>query len=732
MEETIIAIGMILKNVVSNDEFRILYIGHGYLSICKINTNKLEIEFPTLISVNKKLRNNIFTLDVTQNRIIDFNDIKEKQLTNYNKKKQFVDKIVEVYGPTFVGLLGKKTKPIINKFISESGYSKAQTWNIIRKYLQSGFYDNSLLDTRLTKGKDITKNKYNYKKKPGRKPKESKINKGKVLTEADRKNFEKYLKKYLKSEVKSIQSAYDDMCSDCYSIWNNENESYVMKIDSYRPTYNQFYFYIKKNTTEQERESAKKTWRVIRNDKRVFRGTVMNGVSGPGHMVEMDAQEMDISIVSEEYPDICIGRPILYVMIDVFSQLILAYSIALDNNSVVGCTNCFLNLIEDKTKLFVEYCDITFELDEGYTINDVWPTGIRPAVIKVDRGSDFISDEVLRIAGEINTDIAYVSPGTGSMKPLVENFFGTIKKQLDDLIEKKGLIRSVYGSKHHKQACLDIKDVRGIVLNHILYHNTHFLRNYQKSADMKIKKLLVTPANLWKYGVENMYNPKMLPDQKTFLYKVLKPAKATISKKGINYQRMRYFNPSDEVLNELMFHQQMKEKQFDIRIDTRDMGHIYYIQDGELQIASLDPFDVRFQDYYGMSLQRFIQLEKENEEVNAIGEEMNQQARIELRNKNKLIIKKKSNQQARYSDTKNLRVNRTLEKEKISRAHSIATRFELECIEKQIKADGYSIIDVPVKEIKEEKRELMSDLSKKNIQEIMEENSRIMFEDDNV
>lgn len=72
-------------------------------------------------------------------------------------------------------------------------------------------------------------------------------------------------------------------------------------------------------------------------------------------MVEIDACEADVSLVSELDPDQAIGRPIVYFMIDVYSRIILAVSVAFDNNSILGITNLFLNLADDKQ----EYCKNT-------------------------------------------------------------------------------------------------------------------------------------------------------------------------------------------------------------------------------------------------------------------------------------------------------------------------------------------------------------------------------------
>lgn len=67
----------------------------------------------------------------------------------------------------------------------------------------------------------------------------------------------------------------------------------------------------------------------------------MSNVYGPGDMVEIDAVEVDLSIVSELDRSKVVGRPIMYVMVDIFTRMILAISVSFDNNSMIALTNLF-------------------------------------------------------------------------------------------------------------------------------------------------------------------------------------------------------------------------------------------------------------------------------------------------------------------------------------------------------------------------------------------------------
>lgn len=122
-----------------------------------------------------------------------------------------------------------------------------------------------------------------------------------------------------------------------------------------RPTYKQFYYYAQKHLTKEEKDLIKTSAAEQRNNKRLLISDSLKDVYGPADMVEIDACEADVSLVSELDPDQAIGRPIVYFMIDVYSRIILAVSVAFDNNSILGITNLFLNLADDKQ----EYCKNT-------------------------------------------------------------------------------------------------------------------------------------------------------------------------------------------------------------------------------------------------------------------------------------------------------------------------------------------------------------------------------------
>ena len=671
----------------AGNEYRVLSLFSDMSCLCKINSTKLELLYIPVAQIVDKLNDGSYVILKDEGpKIVDKSLMSEPLLKEFQLRKAFVDEIVHEYAPLYTDLTNKCRKPTIEKYLTikdETGkpsFSRAKLWRILRVYLQSGMTDASLMDQRAEAN---AHKKYNWKTNPGKK---STVGAGtKVLTDEDKSNFKKYLRKYLKSEVSTQKEAFLDMIDKCYSIRmktldENGNVMYMLSPlpAEHRPNYQQFNRYIRISTTKKARDEAKETTRVVRNKKHVFTSTVMDGINGPCHMCEVDAQEMDIALVSEEYPDIPVGRPIIYVIIDIMSEIILGVSLAMDNNSIVGLTNVFLNLVEDKEKLYQKYCNTEFHFSEGMTMDDVWPTGYRPLIMKYDNGSDFLSYEIQRILKELSITPRFLTAATGSLKPLVENFFHSIKTDLDDLLEHKGLIRKVYGSKHHEEACLTYSDAMAIVLNHVLEHNMHVVTTYRKSADMIKKGVKATPANLWKYGCETMRQPAKFDSRDQVIYSIMHPeTKVSMSSQGIFFNGLVYFKPDDAKLQEEAYATGRKRVKFNARSDPRDVGHLYYLRDGRLMQASVPTEDFRLKTYIGMSRKQYDELVKKSLELSKQEKELNENIRIDLRRKNKDIIDAATKANPGKKNPDHMREARHEEKERISGTRSVAERFDI-------------------------------------------------------
>ena len=294
----------------------------------------------------------------------------------------------------------------------------------------------SLLDNRYY-GKMPQKIKYSSK--PGRPTLYGKTS-GKIIDETDEKNYKKAISMKIRKGGKSRditwKDAYDYMLSSFYQkVIKYEDGSITRELlpNENIPTFKQFYYYSKNNTKKEIIDIAQTSEFEVQNDKRLLTGSAKTNVFGPGDVFEIDACEVDVALVSQNDPNQAVGRPILYVIIDVFTGTIMAVSIAFDNNSIVGLTNALANLAEDKIELCRKY---GINLDN----DNVWPSGFKPNSFRVDHGSDFISKEFHRIAKELGIEIDTVPIMNGSMKGTVEHTFRTFHERICSLLNQNGKI----------------------------------------------------------------------------------------------------------------------------------------------------------------------------------------------------------------------------------------------------------------------------------------------------
>lgn len=412
-----------------------------------------------------------------------------------------------------------------------------------------------------------------------------------------------------------------------------------------------------------------------RNDKRLIVSDSLNGVYGPGDMVEIDACEVDISLVSSIDKNKTIGRPIVYFMIDVYTRIILAVSVAFDNNSILGVTNLFINLSDDKKKYCSKY-GIEYDNDK------IWPSNIIPRRLRVDRGSEFKSKEFDRICNELGIEKQLVSGGSGSLKGTVEQSFHKMHSKQNVHLEDFGLIEKRHDSKHHIEATLNINQYTKMVINFVLTHNQQYNEGYPLTKEMIENNVKPIPSLLWEFGIKKYGNPRPIPIIEQYLYTLMTPINASISRKGISYKDLYYFSIEDKSLYKEMFNAGNKKVPFKARIDKRDVSQIYYIRDNQLIVAPLNEALAGNADYKGYTMKEYEDFRKYRKKLNAEGRIHNEELSALNYAINEGVVD--SAKKTFYSDKKDMRVNREIEKQIVSSEGKISTRLnKTNCIEEK-------------------------------------------------
>lgn len=603
MEKNCISInkGDVLVEKDTNNRYRVLCTQHEYVTLCKMDIDKLDIHISSFTQLIEQLQNEEIYKEAPDDAVYDYDLLTDKQKAAYHFKKDILDRVVNAYSLDFLSLMGKETKPVINEILSEGHIGKTALWDNIRKYLQSGFNIYTVINIR--NHSYCGYGTYNYSKKPGR-PSPHGLSMGIPYSSEVIEHFRTALNEFKKGRNMTYEKAYRWMLTRYYSFTEETPDglSITLLPATERPTFNQFCYFMKNNLSQKERDIIKTSAMEVRNNKRLLLSDVMYGVMGPCDRVQMDECEADVSLVAETNPDQSVGRPIVYVMIDVYTRMILAVGISYDNNSVLGMTNCLINLAEDK----VEYC-----AKYGITITqNQWPSGYLPHRILSDRGAEYMSKEAKRICNELNITLEPVPAGTGSLKGSVEQWFHQLQTNQNAALEHNGQISKRHDSKHHKESCLTIDEFTKMLLNFVIFHNTHVLENYPPEPDMIRENIPLVPASLWKYGCKKYGTPNVIQNIHQYYYSLMLPQNATLDRRGIKCNGLYYLKTDDSDLYTKMYELQDKKEKINVRIDPRDIGSVYYLKDNKLVQVPLNHMRFGNVGFAGLSLNEWTTIRK--------------------------------------------------------------------------------------------------------------------------
>lgn len=589
-----IAPGAVIET--SEHKYRILYIKNDAVFVCQIDIAKLNIFAMALQKVNRDAIIGKIKVFREEETIVSREDLSDDACAKLDFWKSIMQEVSRAYGPTYMELTGKGRKSSVEEIINKHNLSRVQFWRMVNKWLKAGFSDYAIVDKR---GLHSERKLYKYQKKPGRKGA-----RGVPLTEELREKFEEGRKIYLADRRMSVSEAFDALLELYYQTAGD-------KILTNSPTLRQFQYFVAKNTTSREMKVKRTSAREYRNDNRSLTGDTRYMVYGPGDVFYVDETELDISVVSSIRPDRVIGRPIVYAIKDVYTKGIVAVSVAFDNNSMIGLTNCFLNLIDDKVELCKKY---GIDMDPAF-----WPSGYLPHKITSDRGSEYLSNACEEISRRLGITHDEPPAAMGSMKGDIERFFGEFHKNIYPATKNNGFIEKRHDSRHHQKATLTYEDIWKMLLSYILYYNSHN-KDWLLEKQMIAEGISPNPCDFYAYGCKHFGAPVPITNAAQFFFTLMEPCYASISRRGFTLNGLVYNNLNDQYLQGIIENRKPRSK-MSFRIDPRDIGSLYYLREGKLCYVPLSDRFFAQASFVGITLDewqvvlRYIKDEKDKNEL---------------------------------------------------------------------------------------------------------------------
>lgn len=660
----------VIKNNVTEELYRVLKIEmqSRMLVIIKLQTDELDIRN---IDVDTVEREFAIVDDVFQIRVKDVNSLSPADLEIFKARCRVIDFIEENY--TESELYNFSSRKAISKAVFDKKLiGKTAYYRYLRLYLQAGRSKNALMPQFASCGAiGVEKN---FKSKPGKRKrvaqraeenpiKSNQLN-GVILNDFHKKNIKSALNKYYFSGKQfSLQKSYDNMKVDFYSQ--------VLNYDI--PSLGQFRFEMKKmQNSDFDNKLRKRIGDKAYNltKRQLLSDTFATGEM-PGATFEVDASIPNMQLLDETRTK-NIGTPILYLVVDTFTKLIVGMHVGLDHPSWSMASSALYNCIEDK----VEYC-------KRFGINiqpSEWVSTGLPRAILADKG-EFAGDMPLDIANYLNVEIRNTPSGRPDLKPNVERYFRLFEDALNGYIPGFKLHSRKRGERDAQlDAVLTLNEITQILIETAIFFNNHTFEGYKALPLMLRDKLPMIPNKIWTWSAKNIGTDSFSFDKKQVMFALMKKDTASVTERGIKFKNMYFTNPELEAKAWFSKARTEGRKKIEIKFDERNLDEIYLFDDN-LNIMSLQQTEASFRVFGHMSYTEVLNLENYRHEI--IEESIDTENTVQFRHISavKSIIKN-ANKEGRTSGSKlrpsssEKRGNRKIEADNGRKSQAINTVFK--------------------------------------------------------
>jgi Mu transposase, C-terminal/Integrase core domain len=565
-------INEILQDVSDEKLFRILWIDDGNVItyIIELNNEKALPYKTTIKNLSEEiLTGNLRKIKEDPFANIPYENIPERHIDLRNQAWNVIKDMVldepKIYD--------KKMRTIYTRQAMEQhGVSYPAIRKYLRKYWQRGKTMNALLPDYNNSGAKGKEREAGAKKR-GRPSKYASV--GINIDESTKKIFRIALEKYyLTTKKNRLTDAYNMMIKEFYAkdIYHDSGvEKVVIQDEEKLPSVRQFRYWYQKEYSVPEVIIARHGQKKFDKDSRAVLSTTLSEVFGPGSRYQIDATIGDIYLISKHNPNWIIGRPVIYLVMDVFSRMVVGMYIGLEGPSWLGAMMALVNTVTDKQKFCANY-DIEISKNE-------WPSEYLPEILLADRG-EFEGFNVERLVEAFNLHVENAAPYRADWKGVVEKHFDLVQKKVKPLLP--GYVEKDFqerGARDYRlDAVLTLDDFTKIIIKQILYYNQkHYLKGYIRDEDLIRDDISPIPRELWNWGIINRTGKLKYFSEDIVKLHLLPRTAATVTHKGIGLKGIYY--SCDRALKEAWFETARQKGTWKVMVayDPRDMSITYWL-----------------------------------------------------------------------------------------------------------------------------------------------------------
>ena len=465
----------------------------------------------------------------------DESELSDKEKLSREKSWELIKDLVESKnaGDIFVdGEFGKR----VADHAARLNISRAMIYRLLYRYWAHGQSKNVFLWQSTNWGGPGKRKVYKEGAQPGRPP----LYRGIVkqdrairINDFDLACIETSFLRYVNKQESSVKKSFDWMIRNYYREIHSDGAVGDVKRGKH-PTISQFRRYSGQyfdRLSILKSHAGEIRWL---KDHRAIKGSAVDGVSGPAHRYEIDATIADIYLVHRVNRNWIIGRPVLYIVVDAYSRMIVGVHVGLEGPSWEGARHALYNAFTSK----VDYCK-----RYGITIEESqWPCHHIPAEVSADR-AELLSHAGEEFSNTLDVILKIAPPYRPDWKSIVESRFKLINQGLSLKFMPGGVDarRMERGDRDYQlDAQYDLDQFTAIIINEILYHNATLHLPHLATNDMVRDEIDLYPLDIWKWGMENNLLRLKTRTDTEIKIGLLPSALATIRRAGIYFKGVYY------------------------------------------------------------------------------------------------------------------------------------------------------------------------------------------------
>ncbi|MGE8449474.1 MAG: Mu transposase C-terminal domain-containing protein [Pseudomonadales bacterium] len=478
--------------------------------------------------------------------------------------------------------------PLIAAHAKATGMQRKTLYRLLYRYWMYGQIRNALLPDYENVGAPGKARVFAGGKRPGRPPRRlasAGERVGKILGDDDKSFIRIGYSLYKNNAVGTVTDAYHQTLRRFYVeehvVPGATTDDLTLKPLDHLPTLRQFGYWGRKafdDLTVLRSRAGERRWQ---KDHRGLAGRAGDGVYGPCHRFEIDSTIADIYLVSRYNRNWVIGRPVVYVVVDVFSTMIAGIFVGLEGPSWNGARHALFNAFSDKTA----FCRM-YGVD---TTSSAWPSHHLPQELMADR-AEMLGQAAEGIVSGLSIDIAIAPPFRPDWKSIVESRFRLLNRT-SQIHWIPGAVRERIAERGQRDyrldATLDLAEFTSIMIHSVLHYNHHSRRPERLTAEMIRDELEPSPINLWRWGMENgLATPNIQPDDLVYLH-LLPRETASVQRGGIRFKGMFY--TCTHAMQQNWFAKSRKDGRRPVTVwyDPNSTAHIW-IQDEQRNFVRCD------------------------------------------------------------------------------------------------------------------------------------------------